>query len=168
MVFASTRFCVGTSSRCARPDRGFCGCNALLALENGKILLTGATFWLDPQLKKHLPDGGSDVAYSGIGSPESCLVTLVQARIAIRTEIPFCSSRMHPEGGPARRRHIAAHLFWGKEMTVGIRRRWLGVDSMETFFRIWSMAMNFRSKWFEDLWNLIVSVPGSLLAHPSQ
>ncbi len=32
--------------------------------KTGKILLTGATFWLDPQLKKHLPDGGSDVAYS--------------------------------------------------------------------------------------------------------
>ena len=44
-------------------------------------------------------------------------------------------------------------ILGGREMTVGIRRRWLGVDSMETFFRIWSMAMNFRSKWFEDLWN---------------
>ncbi|UUO08663.1 exo-alpha-sialidase [Blastopirellula sp. J2-11] len=32
--------------------------------KSGKLLLTGATFWLDPKLKKHAPNGGSDIAYS--------------------------------------------------------------------------------------------------------
>ncbi|MEW4564739.1 sialidase family protein [Bremerella sp. JC770] len=32
--------------------------------KSGKLLVTGATFWLDPKIKKHAPGGGSDIAYT--------------------------------------------------------------------------------------------------------
>lgn len=32
--------------------------------QTGKLLMTGATFWLDPKLKKDIPNGPSDTAYS--------------------------------------------------------------------------------------------------------